>query len=350
MKRHLWILPVIFTFAMILCHSEHVLATGIGVLENNIIAPEGRLFYPDQQATRGTVAMALYNMADDRIYKSAPKGYSDVFADSSYYAAVSFCTARGYINGYPDGTYKPERFISRAEICTILVNYLNIDINGNTDSDKNTFPPDVPTNHWAARFISAVLDNHLMSGYEDRSFRPDNSISRAELATIIVNANHLSPPDYIREFEDLPKTHWAYKNIACVSAPSLLGPIALEVEVIELTNTERIKVGADTLQTDAYLCEMARVKAQDMIDNSYIDHKSPIWGAPDEMLKAFEIPYRYAGENITVGPKTPAAAVEAWIQSPSHHDVMLSENYSKIGVGYAESSDGIHFWVQELTD
>ena len=346
MKRHLWIFSVVIAFTMMLCDSEHVLAIGNDLRGDNIIAPEGRLFCPDHQATRGTVAMALYNMSSDGNNQFAPIGYSDVLADSPYFAAVSFCAARAYIHGYHDGTFKPEGYISRAEVCTILVNYLNIDIS----SSKSVFPPDVSPNHWAAEIISAVIDSHLMSGYEDGSFRPDNSITRAELATIIVNASHLSPPDYIREFEDLPKTHWAYKNIACVSAPSLSGPLALEVEVIELANAERVKAGADAIQSDARLCEMARVKAQDMIDNNYIDHVSPVWGAPDQMLKAFDIQFHYAGENITVGPKTPVKAVEAWIQSPSHNEVMLSKNYSKIGVGYAESSDGRCFWVQEFTD
>ena len=342
------------------------LAAGGGVLENNIIPPEGRLFLPESWATRATVVMALYNMADNRALLPAdvnkgdlpdgtklgpPQGFYDVPQDSPYYIYVNFCANRGYVSGYPDGTFKPEGFITRAEMCTVLARLLSLKPGGQTDLPPDgqvDLPPDVQPGYWASGAISAIVGSGIMSGYEDKTFRPDNRLTRAELATIITNAKNLPLPRYIREFDDVPPSHWAYKNIACVSAPPIPEVSPFEIEVARLINAERAKAGVGELALDPFLCEIARIKARDMIDNDYFSHASPYWGTPDEMAAAFGFKYRSLGENIAYGAKTPAAVVADWASSPAHNSNIIDKDYNKTGVGCVIREDGVVFWVQEF--
>lgn len=114
-------------------------------------------------------------------------------------------------------------------------------------------------------------------------------------------------------------------------------------QVITLVNQERAKQGLKPVTGDYALNKMALAKAQDMSQNNYFDHNSPTHGSPFDMMKAFGISYRYAGENIAMGQKTPAAVVQAWMNSAGHRANILSANFNLIGVGYYNG-----YWAQEF--
>ena len=116
-----------------------------------------------------------------------------------------------------------------------------------------------------------------------------------------------------------------------------------ENEVVRLVNQERVKNGLSALTQDWELSRVARFKSQDMKDNSYFSHTSPIYGSPFDMIKNFGISYRAAGENIAKGQATPQAVVNTWMNSSGHRANILNKSYKKIGVGYV--SDG-RFWTQ----
>jgi uncharacterized protein YkwD len=213
-----------------------------------------------------------------------------------------------------------------------------------------SLPPDVPPGHWAAGSISAIISNKIMSGYEDRTFKLGNWLTRAELAAITVSAVRLQQSGNTPEFLDVPKTHWAYKSIACVSAPFVREPSPNEAEVARLANAARAKAGVQALTLDPLLCDIARMKAYDMANNNYFDHLSPKWGYPEVMVESLGIEFTYQGENIACGASTPADAISAWINSPSHYNNIVKKEYSKIGVGHATSEDGTVYWVQEFID
>ena len=97
------------------------------------------------------------------------------------------------------------------------------------------------------------------------------------------------------------------------------------------------------LTPDEPLCGYARVKSQDMHDQGYFSHTSPTYGSPFDMMRAFGVSYRTAGENIAMGYATPAAVVEAWMNSEGHRANILSANYTTLGVGYV--ADG-GYWTQ----
>lgn len=121
---------------------------------------------------------------------------------------------------------------------------------------------------------------------------------------------------------------------------------AIEHDVIELCNQERAKYGLGPLLPDWQTSRVARHKSQDMRDKRYFSHTSPTYGSPFVMLKAYNVSYRAAGENIAMGQPSPQAVVRGWMNSEGHRKNILSSNFSHIGVGYAEGGSGRYYWTQ----
>ena len=118
---------------------------------------------------------------------------------------------------------------------------------------------------------------------------------------------------------------------------------SFEQEVIRLVNEIRKENGLRTLTYDWELSRVARYKSQDMKDNKYFSHTSPVYGSPFQMMKSFGIRYRSAGENIAKGYATPAAVVEGWMNSPGHRANILNSSFTHIGVGYVAEG---RYWTQ----
>ena len=118
---------------------------------------------------------------------------------------------------------------------------------------------------------------------------------------------------------------------------------AFEQEVIRLVNEIRSENGLRELTYNWELARVARYKSQDMRDNRYFSHTSPVYGSPFQMMKSFGISYRSAGENIARGQRTPEAVVNAWMNSSGHRANILSSSFTEIGVGYV--ADG-NYWTQ----
>ena len=119
--------------------------------------------------------------------------------------------------------------------------------------------------------------------------------------------------------------------------------LSFEQEVIRLVNEQRGQKGLAPLTANWELSRVARYKSQDMADNRYFSHTSPTYGTPFQMIKAFGLTYRTAGENIAYGQRTPQAVVTAWMNSSGHRANILNASYTQIGVGYV--SEG-HYWTQ----
>lgn len=116
-----------------------------------------------------------------------------------------------------------------------------------------------------------------------------------------------------------------------------------EQEVIRLVNEIRAENGLKALTYDWELARVARFKSQDMKDNRYFAHNSPVYGSPFQMIRNFGISFRSAGENIARGYATPQAVVNGWMNSSGHRANILNPSYTHIGVGYVA---GGHYWTQ----
>lgn len=118
---------------------------------------------------------------------------------------------------------------------------------------------------------------------------------------------------------------------------------SFEQEVIRLVNEIRTENGLRPLTYDWELSRVARYKSQDMKDNKYFSHTSPVYGSPFQMMKSFGISYRSAGENIAKGYATPEAVIEGWMNSSGHRANILNSSFTHIGVGYVAEG---RYWTQ----
>ena len=117
--------------------------------------------------------------------------------------------SKAYISGYEDGTFKADRNITRGELAVILSKYGSFDGNGICTEFS-----DVTNDYFATGYIKALYDENIVSGYEDGTFKPDNSVTRAETVTMMnkVLANPIAE-NAENPFGDVSPNHWAYNQI-----------------------------------------------------------------------------------------------------------------------------------------
>ncbi|MZQ83430.1 isopeptide-forming domain-containing fimbrial protein [Paenibacillus sp. 5J-6] len=114
-----------------------------------------------------------------------------------------------YIMGYPDLEFKPLRNITRAEVAAIFARIMNL----RSTVKGEVLYPDVPVVYWGSEYIEAATRAGLFGGYEDRSFRPDKAITRAELSAVIARYLNLkADASNNLHFSDI-STHWAKNEI-----------------------------------------------------------------------------------------------------------------------------------------
>ncbi|WP_059103981.1 CAP domain-containing protein [Shouchella shacheensis] len=120
---------------------------------------------------------------------------------------------------------------------------------------------------------------------------------------------------------------------------------AEEQQMVDSVNQERQQAGLAPLHVDTQLTEVARVKAQDMIDNNYFSHNSPTYGSPFDMMDQFGVQYNTAGENLA-GNQTVDAAHQALMNSQGHRENILSSNYTEVGIGIVDGGPYGKMFVQ----
>ncbi len=144
-----------------------------------------------------------------------------IYEDITYFAVYTdFPDAyvKGYINGYEDGTFKPEGTITRAESAALFAR-----VSGYSQGDiyENGFS-DVTSGDWFEGVVSFCSENGYISGYEDGSFRPQNTITRAEFAAIVCRMFGFESMEQTDHYSDI-SSHWArnYANALYENCDSL---------------------------------------------------------------------------------------------------------------------------------
>ncbi len=123
----------------------------------------------------------------------------------------------GYINGYPDGSVKPDSAISREEVVSILYRIKNHDYESPFEITGTVFP-DVELQRWSVRDIEYMTDKNVITGYPDGEFKPTAKLTRAEFAAIIYRFVNLGNISAENKFTDLSDGHWAYNEIVSLCA------------------------------------------------------------------------------------------------------------------------------------
>ncbi len=127
----------------------------------------------------------------------------------------------GYINGYTDGSVKPEGNITRDETAAILYRITNHEYEKPFATTGEVFP-DVDLNLWAVTEIEYMADKGVIYGYTDGSFRPQNYITRAEFAALVYRIVGLEPAKIKNPFSDLSEDYWAYNEILSLAQSGLI--------------------------------------------------------------------------------------------------------------------------------
>lgn len=118
-------------------------------------------------------------------------------------------------------------------------------------------------------------------------------------------------------------------------------------QVVALANTEREKAGCAPLRSEGRLGESAQAHADDMADRDYYDHNTPEGKDAGDRITAAGYPWSSWAENIHRGPKTPARAMEDWMNSGGHRRNILNCSFKDIGVGVTLTANG-PWWVQNF--
>lgn len=175
----------------------------------------GGIFGPDQNMTRAEAAQMFYNLLLEKDVKITVE-FEDVPADAWYAKPVNTLASLGILSGVGNGRFDPERSITRAEFTVIAMKFANTSGGG-----VNIFS-DVNEDDW---FYSAVVDSTQygwINGYPDGTFRPEATISRAEVTVIV---NHMlgraadrpyviAHEEELNTFGDVNRGHWGYFHIA----------------------------------------------------------------------------------------------------------------------------------------
>ena len=136
---------------------------------------------PQNNITRAEVATIFFRLLTDDVRDenlTKTNRYSDVAATSWYNTAVSTLSFMGIITGYPDGTFRPNAAITRAEFAAIAARFDN-------DGDKTAAKFSDIATHWAKDEISIAYNNGWITGYPDGTFGPQRDITRAETMTLV---------------------------------------------------------------------------------------------------------------------------------------------------------------------
>jgi len=146
--------------------------------------------------------------------------FSDVASNHWAKIYIDYLATKGIIGGYTNGTFKPEGLISRAEFAKIAVIAGGYTLS--TTSTTSSFS-DVASSHWALKYIETAKNQGIIGGYADGTFKPDEKITRAELAKIVVGAGKFTINKTGTAFPDVAADHWAYDYIMTAKNLSIIG-------------------------------------------------------------------------------------------------------------------------------
>lgn len=177
--------------------------------------PDGT-FKPGKEVTRAEAVRMFVKLVNNGA--ELPKNPTTSFKDANnawYSDEINYAVAKGFIKGYSDGTFKPNQAITRAEFAQMISTFVKNGYPG-TGSFKDV------KGHWASDAISALYGNKNIKGYGDGTFKPDQKLTRAEAVTILnsvfgrnTKSNSFANVSEagLRRFSDVSKSHWAYYEI-----------------------------------------------------------------------------------------------------------------------------------------
>jgi murein DD-endopeptidase / murein LD-carboxypeptidase len=148
-------------------------------------------------------------------YRLQPGRFQDIPSSYWAYDEIRTLSEDGLILGYENSYFKPNEPITRAEVASYLGEYLQLDL-----SNRSAIFRDVPLEHWAVGAINAMQKKGYITG-SGGSFRPEETLTRAQLAAILTRVFDLKQPAVDQSFTDVSPSFWAYKDIQALAASGI---------------------------------------------------------------------------------------------------------------------------------
>ena len=205
--------------------------------------------------------------------------YSDVPADAGYRDALERLSSLGIMSGYDDGSFKPDNYITREQFAKIIITAAGLEDAANTMKGSTVFP-DVNSQGWSSGYINAALDKGYITGMADGKFHPVESVTFAQVCTILVRALGYSdqdipglwPKNYIEKAKALGLT----TDITLASSDALPRWIAaimidrLLVTNMKSTGTAATKTFSDSIGNYTECIILADSKTSEKLTDSQI--------------------------------------------------------------------------------
>lgn len=178
--------------------------------------PDGS-FAPDCSMTRAEVATMFTRLLKDRPVPGQHyyAGFNDIDSRVWYADTVGYAVEKGIVSGYPDGSFRPDQAITRAEFSSIASRFAQLTL------EKNLFFTDLPPSHWGYKAVRLAASNGWIFGYPDNTFRPERAITRAEVTSITnrmlnrqADLNWMDAhPANVFYFTDVARQAWFYEPV-----------------------------------------------------------------------------------------------------------------------------------------
>ena len=344
----------------------------------------------------GFIIACLFQVQTPTSYAQTAPKFTDV--KSSYWAApvINELAGKGFMEGFADGTFKPNSMTTRAEAASIIARTMEIDLT--TDFVPNF--SDVPSNHLYYKEITKLAELGIIQN--ESKFNPEEPLKRAHISKMIALAYAVEVDSKNKtKFKDLPKGYWAKDYIESLADVGIVkGKTATKFEpnefvtrahvaaltkrgmefrqkvqnleivydllqkdyidtvnhhkqwekkILDLVNKERINAGYSAVNQDLKLTQLAIIKAKDMVKRNYFEHYSTFYGNPWDLATLFDYEYTSYGENIARNFKTPETTVAAWMASPKHRENILKSTYTYMGIGIEKDKNGKYYVVQHFS-
>lgn len=173
--------------------------------------------------------------------------YHDVPSTFWAYNEITDLGVKKIVNGYDQSLFYPNKTLTRAEAAAIISRVKQLP----TSNNKTTFP-DVANNHWANEAIYATVQAGYFGGFEDQTFRPDEPLSREQVATLFNRVFELEDRESIVTFNDVNESDWAYNDIETF--------VAHRITVGFADNTYRPKDGVSRAQFVVFLYRILKME------------------------------------------------------------------------------------------
>ena len=174
------------------------------------------IFEPNNSLTRAEASKIIHSLLADPSQGPIQTSFSDVKSSEWYGTPVNTLSSLGVINGYEDGSFRPNATITRAEFVTMLSQFAPV-------SEGTSRFSDVPADHWASRYIVSAAAKGWVSGNPDGTFLPAKPISRAEAVTIMnrvlgrdasaAETQAILKDNNVNPFADVRPSDWFYSAV-----------------------------------------------------------------------------------------------------------------------------------------